>query len=306
MVYRQKGKKGWTSKLILASLLMINIFLLASLVLHWYTARGMKDNFNDFSQQIKKELKNFSQIVNQAEEELQNIQKEIKGLTKTIEELNAIERELKNIATSLAKLNKTGEELKETGENIKGSLDDLGEIKEKIAELAKLEIPLSELEKTVGQEGGKIAKELKEKIGGLIYNLNELKKIICPTCFNWNFKINSFTLSNNIIEERKWKRIFADEKLVISGKIVTVKYSQPQSWSLFGNGTFDREEKDPKKDVTFNKKEEIGNWKDKEEPKSDGEEREEFILQATYCKDCERKLDLNNFSIKELRTIWED
>ncbi|CAG8831121.1 23653_t:CDS:2, partial [Racocetra persica] len=122
-------------------------------------------NFNDFSQQIKKELKNFSQIVNQAEEELQNIQKEIKGLTKTIEELNAIERELKNIATSLTELNKTGEELKETGENIKGSLDDLGGIKEKIAELAKLEIPLSELEKTVGQEGGKIAKELKEKIG---------------------------------------------------------------------------------------------------------------------------------------------
>ncbi|KLL02636.1 MAG: hypothetical protein MRERV_82c002, partial [Mycoplasmataceae bacterium RV_VA103A] len=59
---------------------MINIFLLASLVLHWYTAQGIKDNFNDFSQQIKKELKNFSQIVNQAESELQNIQKEIGGL----------------------------------------------------------------------------------------------------------------------------------------------------------------------------------------------------------------------------------
>ncbi|CAG8800496.1 34937_t:CDS:1, partial [Racocetra persica] len=40
-----------------------------------------------------------------------------------------------------------------------------------------------------------------------------------------------------------------------------------------------------------------------EEPKSDGEEREEFILQAAYCKDCERKLDLKDFSIKELRTI---
>ncbi|CAG8847757.1 34378_t:CDS:1, partial [Racocetra persica] len=122
--------------------------------------------------QIKKELKDFSQLVNQAESELQNIQKEIGGLNKTIEELNAIEKELKNVTANLAELNKTGKELERTGENIKGSLDDLGEIKEKIDKLVKLEIPLAELEKTIDQEGGEIAKALKEKIGGIIDKIN--------------------------------------------------------------------------------------------------------------------------------------
>ncbi|KLL04524.1 MAG: hypothetical protein MRERV_19c004 [Mycoplasmataceae bacterium RV_VA103A] len=276
--------------------------MLSSLILHWYTAQRIKNNFNDFSQQIKKELKDFSQLVNQAESELQNIQKEIEGLNKTIEELNAIEKELKNVTANLAELNKTGKELERTGENIKGSLDDLGEIKEKIDELAKLEIPLAELEKTIDREGGEIAKALKEKVGSLVDKINDFKKIICLTCFNWNFKFNGLsTISNDTLEERKWKNLFAAEKLIISGKLVTVKYSRRQSW--FGNGAPNRVERGDKKDVTFSKKEEIKEWKDEKEPTTGDEERKEFTLQAAYCKDCERKLELKDFSIKELRGV---
>lgn len=302
MADKQKKRSGRTNKLILFSLLAINIFLLASLVLHWYTARGIKNNFNDFSQQIQKELRNFSQIVNQAEEELQNIQKEIKGLTKAVEELDAIEKALKNIATNLTELNKTGEELKATGENIKGSLDDLGAIKENIAELTKLAIPLSELEKTVGQEGGKIAKELQEKIGGLIDKINELKKIVCFTCFNWNFEVSGLSLRNNIFEEREWKKLFANAKLIISGKVEKVKYLLNSS--LFSLNPLSRTIiPDGERDIAFSKRMEIGVWKDKDEPKSENEEREEFILQEARCKDCERKLELKDFKIKKLRAI---
>ncbi|CAG8453605.1 1144_t:CDS:2 [Racocetra fulgida] len=149
-------------------------------------AEELKNNLILREKMSQGELKDFSQVVNQAETELQNIQKEIGGLNETIEELNAIEKELKNVTANLAELNKTGKELERTGENIKGSLDDLGEIKEKIDELVKLEIPLAELEKTIDREGGEIAKALKEKIGEL----------------------------------------FKDGKLIITGQLETVKYSQ--------------------------------------------------------------------------------
>ena len=113
-----------------------------------------------------------------------SIQKEIKGLSKTIEELNAIEKELKNVTANLTELNKIGEELKETGENIKSSLDDLGQLKEKIDELAKLEIPLTELENTLSKEGEELEKAIREKIGGLVDLIKELKKMVCSTCFD--------------------------------------------------------------------------------------------------------------------------
>ncbi|CAG8600052.1 7572_t:CDS:2 [Ambispora gerdemannii] len=139
---------------------------------------------NNTPETVKEELRNFSKLASEVEEGLQNIQKEIKGLNKTIEELNAIEGELKNITTGLAELNKTGEELKGTGENIKGSLDDLGELKGKIDELTKLEIPLIELEKSLIKGGEGLEKEIKEKIGGLIDKIDEIKQIACPYCFN--------------------------------------------------------------------------------------------------------------------------
>lgn len=175
MTYRKKKEK--TSKIGLVLLLTINIFLFFSLILHWYFSQQIKDNFTDFSNQVKGELKNFSQAADQIGKELQNIQKEIKGLNKTIEELDAIESELKNVTTSLAELNKTGE-------NIKGSLDNVGELKEKIDELTKLEIPLIELEKSLIKGGQGLEKEIKEKIGGLIDKINEYKKVFCPVCFN--------------------------------------------------------------------------------------------------------------------------
>src|SRR6185503_11185182 len=162
MTYRKKtNRQTTTSKISLVLLLTINIFLLFSLVLHWYFSYQIRENFNDFSNQVKEELKNFSQLANKVGEELQNVQKEIKGLNKTIEELDAIETELKNVTTSLAELNKTGEDNK-------GSLDNVGELKEKIDELAKLEIPLIEIEKSLIKGGEGLEKEIKEKIGGLI------------------------------------------------------------------------------------------------------------------------------------------
>lgn len=259
----EKDKRRIVSKPILLLLLTTNIFLFSSLILHWYTAQEIKNNFNDFSQQVKEESKNFSKVVSKTEEELKSIQKEIKGLARTIEELNAIEKELKNIGANLVELEKTGKELEETGENIKVSLDDLG--------------------------------ELKEKIGGLVDTIKEFKKTVCLSCFNWSFKLNSYSsISNNIFEEREWKKLFKKGKLVISGKVETVKYSK--RWL----NRWDREVKQEEKDITIEKKEEIKEWKNKEEQKTDGEERKEFIFQEARCKDCERKLDLKSFSIKKL------
>ncbi|CAH1760797.1 3572_t:CDS:2 [Entrophospora sp. SA101] len=146
-------------------------------LLHWYFSQQIKNNFNDFSNQVKEELKNFSQLANKVEEELQNIQKEVKSLVKTIEGLVAIESELKNVTASLTELNKTGE-------NIKGSLDNVGELKEKIDELTKLEIPLIELEKSLIKGGQGLEKEIREKIGGLVDQIKEYKKVFCPACFN--------------------------------------------------------------------------------------------------------------------------
>lgn len=174
---RKNNKEGITTKIGLVLLLTINIFLFFSLALHWYFSQQIKNNFDDFSNQVKEELRNFSQLANKVEGELQNIQKEIKGLNKTIEELDSIESELKNVTASLANLNKTGE-------NIKGSLDNAGELKEKIDELTKLEIPLIELEKSLIKGGQGLEKEIKEKIGGLVDQIKEYKRIFCSSCFN--------------------------------------------------------------------------------------------------------------------------
>ncbi|KLL02425.1 MAG: hypothetical protein MRERV_87c001 [Mycoplasmataceae bacterium RV_VA103A] len=150
---------------------------------------------------------------------------------------------------------------------------------------------------------------MKEKIGGIIDKINEYKKVICPTCFNWNFKVNSFSLngdnilSNNTIEKRKWKELFKDGKLIITGQLETVKYSQ-WGWD-YARGSFKRERIDDavERDITIEEKEEIKGWKDKEEPKTNGEERKEFILEEAHCKDCGKKLVLKDFNIKELRGV---
>ena len=303
MTYYKKSDKGWViNKISLFLLLTINIFLLSSLVLNWYTSHEIKDNFNNFSNQVKDELKTFSEIAKKVETELGSIQKEIRGLTKTIEELNVIEKELKNVTTNLAGLNKVGEELKETGENIKGSLDDLGELKEKIDELTKLEIPLIELEKSLIKGGEGLEKEIKEKIGGLIGTINDFKKIVCPQCFDWNnFQISYFASisNNNVIEVEKWKTLFEEGKLIILGKVETVKYA----WGWLNRFRLNRKVlKEPEEVViTIEKKNEVKQWRDEAENKVDGEERKEFLFQEAHCKGCGRKLNLKDFSIKKLK-----